>query len=97
MKIESSNNNQIYINNPDKLSSPKSEKTVQTESTIKPGDKIEISAEAKLLINNNIAAKDVQSIKEKIKSNFYDSDEVLGKVANAILKDLNPSVSDSET
>ena len=96
MKIDQTKNNPLFRNSFEKAPVPKGDKTVPVENNVKAGDKIEISAEAKMLINNNIAPRDVQSIKEKIKNNFYNSDEVTRKVADAIMKDLVNSPSDNE-
>uniref|UniRef100_A0A7V2ZI53 Flagellar biosynthesis anti-sigma factor FlgM n=1 Tax=Ignavibacterium album TaxID=591197 RepID=A0A7V2ZI53_9BACT len=52
-------------------------------------DSLEISKEAKELQQKSEQVKDLSSIKEKIKSGFYNSEEVLSKVADRILKDLN--------
>lgn len=51
-------------------------------------DKIEISQEAKLLHSQKVDGKDLQKIKEKIASGYYNSDEVLSKVSELILKDI---------
>lgn len=50
------------------------------------GDTIEISDEAKVLISNKIDTKTFAAIQQKIQSGFYDSDEVLNKVADSLLK-----------
>lgn len=52
-------------------------------------DSLEISKEAKELLSKNEQIKDLSVIKDRIKSGFYNSDEVLNKVAERILKDLN--------
>ena len=51
-------------------------------------DKLEISEEAKLLQSQNISGKEAAQIRDKISSGFYNSEEVLNKVAEAILKEL---------
>jgi hypothetical protein len=50
------------------------------------GDKFEISEEAKTLQNQKV--KDPEMIKQRIADKFYDTDEVLNKVASEILKEL---------
>ncbi len=54
----------------------------------KVADKLEISEEAKLLQSQNISGKEAAQIRDKISSGFYNSEEVLNKVAEAILKEL---------
>lgn len=51
-------------------------------------DKIEISEQAKALQNTK-EIKNLAEIQKKINSGFYNSDEVLSKVADAILKEIN--------
>ena len=51
-------------------------------------DKIEISEQAKVMNKENLQSKKLASIKDKIESNFYNSDEVTQKVAQEIYKDL---------
>jgi hypothetical protein len=50
-------------------------------------DKIEISEQAKALKNTS-ETKNLADIQKKIDSGFYNSDEVIGKVADAILKEI---------
>lgn len=58
----------------------------QTDS--KPSDKLEISSEARNLQSKNVSAKDFAAIKEKIDTNFYNTDKVISKVADEILKSM---------
>ncbi|MFH1196230.1 MAG: hypothetical protein V1720_10980 [bacterium] len=51
-------------------------------------DKIEISQEAKLLNSQKVDGKDLQKIKEKIAFGYYNTDEVLSKVSELILKEI---------
>ena len=51
-------------------------------------DKIEISEGAKALQNNS-ADKKLSEIREKINSGYYNTDEVLQKVAESILKEIS--------
>ena len=53
------------------------------------GDKLEISSQARDLQAKNVSTKDFAMIKERIKTNYYDSPEVINKVAEEILKDLD--------
>ena len=50
-------------------------------------DKIEISDEAKALQSDSTDKK-LSEIKEKIESGFYNSEKVLSKVAESILKEI---------
>lgn len=56
-----------------------------TEPTKK--DKIEISEQAKALQGAS-DSKNLADIKKKIESGFYNRDEVISKVADAILKEI---------
>ncbi len=65
-----------------KTKSAKSEK-----GTVK--DKIEISPEAKALSSSEKSkATKLKAIEEKIEAKYYDSDSVISKVADKILKDI---------
>lgn len=50
-------------------------------------DKIEISEQAKAL-HSTSEAKNLSEIQKKIDSGFYNSEEVISKVADAILKEI---------
>lgn len=50
-------------------------------------DKIEISEQAKAL-HSTSETKNLSEIQKKIDSGFYNSEEVLSKVADAILKEI---------
>jgi hypothetical protein len=50
-------------------------------------DKIEISKQA-IAMQNTEEAKNLADIQKKIDSGFYNSDEVLSKVADSILKEI---------
>lgn len=65
----------------------KNNKSVKKE--VQKKDSLEISKEAKELHQKSEQLKDLSAIKERIKSGFYNSDKVLGKVADRILKELN--------
>jgi hypothetical protein len=49
-------------------------------------DKIEISAAAKQLSVTPAEGKDLNLVHQRIKENFYNSEEVISKVASAIIK-----------
>jgi len=51
-------------------------------------DKIQISNEAKKLQTNKLNSEDFAKIKERIDSKFYDSNHVLNKVADTIIKEI---------
>lgn len=53
-----------------------------------PGDKIVISKEAKMLQTNEVSPKDFTKIRERINTDFYNSDKVINKVADSILKEI---------
>lgn len=65
----------------------KNNKSVKKE--IQKKDSLEISKEAKELQQKSEQVKDFSLIKERIKSGFYNNDEVLSRVADRILKELN--------
>lgn len=65
----------------------KNNKSVKKE--VQKKDSLEISKEAKELQQKSEQIKDFTSIREKIKSGFYNSDEVLNKVAEQLLKEIN--------
>lgn len=59
---------------------------VKQEATKKAGqDKIEISQEAKILKDKSLK---INEIKAKVESGFYNSDEVISKVADKILEEF---------
>ncbi len=62
---------------------------VQNKESKKSTDRLEISDEARVLLNKNVEAKDLEAIKQKVDKNFYNSDEVINKVADSILKEIN--------
>lgn len=65
----------------------KNNKSVKKE--VQKKDSLEISKEAKELQQKSEQIRDLSAIREKIKSGFYNTDEVLSKVADRILKELN--------
>ncbi|MGK9477105.1 flagellar biosynthesis anti-sigma factor FlgM [Melioribacter sp. OK-6-Me] len=84
--IKGISNNTTFTHDPNQL---KKVSVKQPES--KDTDKIEISSTARELAKNEAASKKLEEIKQKISSKFYDSDEVINKVAEAILKELKES------
>ncbi len=90
MKIDSSNSNPLYLKDLEQAkAAPLKQTPKEQESTARATDRIEISPEAKMLQSNNVSGKDLEQIKERINTNFYHSDEVLAKVAQAIIKDMD--------
>lgn len=65
----------------------KNNKSIKKE--VQKKDSLEISKEAKELHQKSEQLKDLSLIKERITTGFYNSDEVLDKVADRILKELN--------
>lgn len=58
----------------------------------KPGsDKIEISDAARVIQTSASELKNIDVIKSRIDSNYYNSDEVINKVADALLSELKKS------
>jgi len=51
-------------------------------------DKIEISAKGRTMATTELSPERLEEIRNKINSNFYNSDEVLNKVADKILSDF---------
>jgi len=52
-------------------------------------DKIEISSEAKNLSATEIGVQRLNEIYNRIDSKFYDSEDVLNKVANKLMQEIN--------
>lgn len=66
----------------------KKQKDLPENTAVPSSDKIEISDAAKLMQQKSVEAAKLDAIKEKIKNNFYNSEEVIEATANAILKEL---------
>ncbi len=64
------------------------EKTSKNTPANQQQDKLEISNEAKVM-NEKADVSKLDAIKQKVAQKFYDSDEVLGKVSEKILNELN--------
>lgn len=82
MELKPISNSQIRTE-----SSSSSKSTSKGKSS--SSDKIEISAEAKAMSVSPAGSKDLGVINQRIKDNFYNSDEVINKVATAIIKLLS--------
>jgi len=69
---------------------PTAKKSTQKASDVKfeavLKDKLEISVQAKELYSQG--TKDLEAIRERVNSNYYNSDEVIKKVAQAVLKEI---------
>ncbi len=61
-------------------------KTTKTEA-VPPKDKIQISNLAKSM--NTASQEKLESVKAKMESGFYNSEEVISKVADEILKEIS--------
>ena len=85
MKISGINNAYHYTNEVNK----RQQKNVSPE-VAQGKDKLEISEKAKIMNSQQVEkAKDVDTIKERLSSGFYNSDEVISRVADAILKEFD--------
>ena len=51
-------------------------------------DKLELSHEARALQSKKIEPKDLDAIRNRIDSGFYNKPEVIDKVANSLLKEI---------
>lgn len=67
------------------MPSDNSTKTTKTE-TVLPKDKIQISGLAKSM--NTASQEKLQAVREKMESGFYNTDEVINKVADEIQKEI---------
>lgn len=89
LKVQSTNS---YVNVVgETLKKADVEKKENQNSVAGKVDKIEISEQAKLMNEGKISAKNLEEIQAKVKSGYYNSDEVLSKVADGILKDIKGS------
>ena len=64
----------------------------KTDSVLPPPqdlkDKIEISQEGRNLATNELSSERLEQIRNNISSKFYDSNEVLSKVADKIISEV---------
>ena len=51
-------------------------------------DKIEISAEGRTMATTELSSERLEQIRNRINSNFYNSNEVLSKVTDKVLSDI---------
>lgn len=84
MQIKGISNNSPFTQDPNQIRS----KELKSSNETKEKDKIEISSLARELAKSDNISKKLEEIKQKIASKFYDSDEVLSKIAEAILKEI---------
>lgn len=84
MTIKSVSNN-LFVNN---IGSDKA-KDISGKKENKIQDKLELSEEAKNIQKSNSETGKLDKIKERINSKFYDSDDVINKVAENILKEID--------
>jgi hypothetical protein len=82
MEIKSISNDPSFFVNAQTAQKPEN---MQQESK----DKIEISNEGRTIATSELSTQRLEEIRERIQSNFYSSEEVLNKVAEKILGDLN--------
>lgn len=54
-----------------------------------PKDRLEISSEAKSLSSATVKGKNLDEIRNKIALNYYNTDEVINKVAEKIIKEIS--------
>ena len=71
----------IFVND----EKPKVRQNKESENSKR--DKLEISPEAKLLQSKS-EVKDLSDVKKRVNNKFYDSKEVVDKIADKILKEL---------
>ena len=88
MKVQGPNNYVNLVPDPQKLQEAEAKKINSNNTSARPVDKLEISEKTKLLNEGKVAVKDLEVIRAKIESGFYNSDEVISKVADAILKEI---------
>ena len=81
MQIRGLSNNPLFVNN------PKGKQTGATNPE-EPKDKIEISTAARNMAKSELSQQRLEEIKNRLDSKFYESEEVLNKVADKLLKDI---------
>ncbi|MBA4407419.1 hypothetical protein C0389_09100 [bacterium] len=81
MEIKGVSNSPLFVNNTKKTKS----ETVQNQD---PKDKIEISSEGRDMANVELSSTRLEEIRERIRTNFYSSEEVLEKVADKLLAEF---------
>jgi len=78
--------NKIYLGN-DVPENVKSNKEIKKN---KIQDKLELSDEAKNIQKKQVPEKNLDIIKARINSKYYESDKIINKVADKMLKDILP-------
>lgn len=78
------------LNNTPLLPSSKKNVASKDEQNSNVKDTINISPEARELINSDRTAK-INEVKQKLSENFYSRKDVIEKTAEAILKDIKES------
>ena len=86
MKIDSLNNNKFLV--PQNSSVSENQKKSTEESKVNR-DTIHISAEAQKLNEVKVQGKDLEVIKQRISDKYYNSEEIINSVADAILKEIS--------
>lgn len=81
MEIKGVSNSPLFVNNTKKNKS----EAVQNQDA---KDKIEISSEGRDLARAEFSTNRLEEVRKRISTNFYDSDEVLNKVAEKVLVEL---------
>jgi len=76
-------NNNVFSQTPSKVSKPNSSDSASKK------DRIEISSQARNIAKSELGSQRLEEIKQKLNNKFYDTEEVLSKVADAILKELD--------
>ncbi len=76
----------VYIGN-DVSENVKGKKEIKRN---KIQDKLELSDEAKNIQKKQVPVKNLDLIKNRINSKYYESDEVINKIADKMLKDIQP-------
>lgn len=81
MEIKGVSNSPLFVNNSKKTKSD----AVQNQDT---KDKIEISSEGRDMAKVELSPARLEEIRERISTNFYNSDVALNRVADKILVEL---------
>ena len=68
---------------------PQNGKDQTKDQNPKIQDKLELSQEAQNMKKSETQGKNLDQISEKIKNNFYNSDEVINKVAEKIYNEIS--------
>ncbi len=81
MEIKGISNNSPFVNQ------PKGKKTSSVQAQ-DPKDKIVISPEARNLAKGELSAERIEELHQRIASGFYEADDVLKKVVEKILNEI---------